>query len=173
MSIEDVRARIRDRQLKAGARGRDETIICLDVELVAELEDLQADLDLTESVDGDDTKLDQLRTKITEAEAKIKAASLRLVFRSVGSVQYQALLNKHPDANDGNEPLASFQDELVDACLIEIWSDDQEVHGLTWTELRPELTYGEWELIVTKVLALNRVKIDIPFSLRPSGKTRS
>lgn len=191
MGIESVRARLRDRQVKEGARGTDEITVCLDVELVAELERLNADLAMEDRVDvevgkrrlgsppaesEDSETATALKARIAEVEQEIRQSQLRLVFRSISSTDYQRILNGNPEANEQGEAQAAFFDALAAECLWQAWETDESGESLvdvTWAEIRPALSYGEWESATLKVIALNRRKVDIPFSLRSTGKTRS
>lgn len=187
MGLEDVRARLKDRQTKDGALGTDEVTVCLDLALIGELEQLQADLAdavaaapaatpgkarLAPASAEDSPEVAELRGQVEAKEQEVKAASLRLVFRSIGSSRYQEILNAHPD-NQTEEGYADFLDALTDACLHEVWDGDERVKGLEWDEIRPELNYGEWDVTTTKVLALNRRKVNLPFSLRSSRQNRT
>lgn len=192
MGLEDVRARLRDRQLKDGARGTDEVWICLDVELAAELETLQSELQLAQRQEqeqpvgkprlggrpaaadgsGPDPAITDLEQRIEAKEHEVRSASLRLVFRSISSTMYQQVLNAHPD-QDETEGQADFFNALCEECLREVWDVSGRVEGLGWSEIAAELSYGEWEQTALRVLALNRRKVDVPFSLRPSKQKPS
>lgn len=196
-SIDHVRALLRDRQVKAGARGTDEVVVCLDTELVTQHQDLLAQLAALEANEGEDEQdetrpqrrrlgdrspdpdtssedsgaVATLKAQIAEVEDSIRAACLRLVFVSLGSTGYQAVLNRHPSTDDGPEERAAWMNDLTSATLKEVWSGDERV-DVTWDEIRPALTYGEWDSTVLRAWTLNRQKVDAPFSLRSSGTTR-
>jgi hypothetical protein len=87
-------------------------------------------------------------------------------------VRYQEILNNHQDV-DGKDEAAfgEFANEVVEKCYHQCWSGDQKV-DLPWPELREAITYGEYTPIALQVLALNRRKVDVPFSLKPSRNGR-
>lgn len=187
-TIDEVRARLKDRQTKAGALGSAETTVCLDLELVAELEELQSELANTRSLEPEqgrprhsgptgkskpDPAVSELEQRLADKEQEVRDASLRLVFRSIGSSRYQELVNGHPDADESSESHADFLNALADECLAEVWAAKERVTGLDWDEIREGISFGEWDEATVKVLALNRRKVDVPFSLRSSSKTRS
>ncbi|GAA1436295.1 hypothetical protein GCM10009616_35730 [Microlunatus lacustris] len=182
MGLEDVRARLKDRQVKDGALGTTDTTVCLDLTLIEELEELQTQLAATRITvepagkarlggtaaakqEGDSTVAD-LEAKLAAKEQEVRDASLRLVFRSVGSSRYQELLNSTPDT-ESNEGRSDFFNELASACLAEVWQGKDRITGLEWDEIYPVLSFGEWDDTTAKVYALNRRKVDVPFSLRP------
>lgn len=190
MGLEDVRARLKDRQVKDGALGTTDTIVCLDLALIEELERLQQDLASAQSAPAEPSTgkvrlsgpapaeskpnpaVAELETKLAEKEQEVRDASLRLVFRSVSSSRYQELINANPDL-EGNEGRADFFNDLASACLMEAWQGKERITGLEWDEIRAELSFGEWDEATSKVYALNRRKVDVPFSLRPSRPTPS
>lgn len=185
--ITDIRARLKDRQVKEGALGKVEVYICLDLSLIDDLNQAKTALDDTAAetttpgrprLGGTETKVKpdpaivKAQAAVDQADAAVKSASLRLQFRALGSAQYQQVMNAHPDANDGGEAYADFLNDLCDRCLMTVTDGDgDEQKGLTWTEIAAECTYGEWESNTVQVLALNRRKVDVPFSSRPSKPT--
>ena len=207
-SIEHVRALLADRQNQSGSSGSDTITVCLDIRLVEQLEQLEADLIVLqaqdvpdepepeadpprprkrrlsdpapepepdpEPVDVDDSpQVVEQKSLIAAKEDEIRAASLSLLFRAAGSTGYQAVLNRHPKRDDDSAKNAAFFDDLAKVCLDEVSTLTGEVLDLGWREIRPALSYGEWEQATLRVLALNRVKVDVPFSLRSSAATAS
>lgn len=127
-----------------------------------------------EPVDVEDApEVVEQKTLIAAKQDEIRAVSLSLVFRAVGSTGYQAVLNRHPKRDDDSAKNAAFFDDLANICLDEVSTVAGEVLDLGWREIRPALSYGEWEQTTLRVLALNRVKVDVPFSLRSSVTTGS
>lgn len=186
MSLASVRARLKDRQVKAGALGTTESTICLDVELIEELERLEADLAMDSTVTekaekpraGTRSKPQsnaELQAKVEAKRQDVRESSLRLVFRSMSSTGYQGLVNAHPDAEATIEANADWQNALLSACLYQVWEQtaegEQQVEGLTWSEINEGCGPGDWRLASTKVLALNQRSVDLPFSLRSSRTT--
>lgn len=177
--LSDLRALLRDRQVKEGALGTYETSICLDSSLVEELAELESEREalagdvpagpapLAGRPPGPDTS--DVDARIETLKQQIRAASVRVVFKALSSVKYQEIINNHPDApNSGDEAaFGAFAGEVAERCYYQCWSEDQKV-DLPWSELREALTYGEYGPILLQVLALNRRKVDVPFSLRPS-----
>jgi len=189
MGLEDIRARLRGRQVKEGALGTVEVAVCLDVQLVHDLEDLETELILVQDQakpqqqgkarlgspgqTDDAPEVAEVKTAVEAKKAEIRAASIRVVFRSLSSTRYQDLLNAHPEANERGQDQADFFNAIAAAGLYQVWSGDERVEGLTWDEIREQLSYGEWESITFSVLGLNRGKVDVPFSLKPSSANRS
>jgi hypothetical protein len=184
-----LRARLKDRQVKEGALGTAETSICLDLELLNEFTELEAErVSIVNEVrftgdpgsmagavkkNPDTTDVD---AKIEAKKAEIEQSSLTLVFRAIASVRYQEILNSF---DDPDESRSDFMNALCDACLHEVWSDGEKVggegvtDGLGWADIHPEMSFGEWDTTTTIVFALNRRKIDAPFSLKPSKRMRN
>jgi hypothetical protein len=186
--ITALRARLKDRQVKDGALGTAETSVCLDLELLNEFTELEEERDrivASAAFSGDKDSLAGVRGKadttdidaqIEAKKAEIEQSSLTLVFRAVSSVRYQAILNTF---DDPDESRAEFMNALCEACLQDVWSDGDKVggegiaDGLTWGDIHPQLSFGEWDTATAVVFSLNRRKYDAPFSLKPSKKTRS
>lgn len=182
--LADLRSRLRDRQVKEGALGTAETLICLDLSLIADLEDLNKELAdapqpepegkprLGAATAGDSAATKKLKAAIEAKEDEIRAASVTVRFRALGSTQYQQVLAEHPNAND--DGFSDFLNDLCAKCLFEVVDSDGTKHtGITWEEIQEGASYGEWDEATTKVLALNRRRVDVPFSLKPSKKSRS
>lgn len=184
--LTELRALLHDRQVKEGALGSYEATICLDTDtvdlhkdLVAERDEMIKDHDALypkgdKRLSGpvelplDTSELDQ---RIEEALQRVKDTTVVCVFRALSSVRYQEILNDHPDAQE-NEGLESFLTDLCAACFREVRLIDGTKVDLSWDEIRENITYGELEPITIQVLAINRRRIDVPFSLKPSRKTR-
>lgn len=175
-----LRAKLKDRQVKDGALGTVDTSICLDLGLLSDLDELQTERDaMGAQLIGDrDSMIGQqkLEPDYTDIDARIEAkrqevreASILVRFRALSSVRYQAVVNSFEDPDDADK--SAFFERLVSECFHEVWSDDEKV-DLSWEEIRPETSFGEYDDICLKVFALNRRRQDIPFSLRSSGKTR-
>lgn len=175
-----LRARLKDRQVKDGALGTAEASICLDLALVDQLAELEAERDriIASYPRGDSASLagaaapepdtSEIDARIEAKKAEVRAVSLTLVFRAVSSVRYQEILNQF---DDPEEERVAFMDALAGACLHEVWSDGERVEGFTWDEFRESISFGEWDQIATLAYALNRRKVDAPFSSRPSRTT--
>ncbi len=206
-NIDHVRSLLRDRNVKAGARGTIEETVALDVALVEEYNALEAEVEAldqrlrTGRTDEQPTKpakkrlsdapptaadptgnpeLDDLRQQLTDKGAEVRASSLKLVFRSLGSTAYQRIVNRHPEADDNSEARAAFLNDVLRSSLHQVSTlDGDQLDGLGWDEVyQPDgedgdgpLSYGEWESLASRVAALNRRKVDLPFSLRSSGPT--
>lgn len=177
-----LRARLRDRQVKAGALGTTEVSICLDVELLSELaalEEQQAQwiVDHPSSSGGSGSlagpsvaKQDNPVDADVEAkQAEIRAASIIVVFRALSSQKYQEVVNHYDDPDDKDQ--VAWLDELMTACYTECWSEGEKV-DVPWQEIRESISFGELYEARTKVWDLNRRKQDIPFSLKPSKGPR-
>lgn len=191
--ITDLRAQLRDRQKKEQL-GRESYYICLDPDLVreqaeakAELDELQGAIDETKKqtrVDGrlgsgprDDRRpeLGEIQKRIDALDEQIRQATIRLEFRALTAIRYNALVSEHPDSNDSTnaDAVDAFCDALAEQCFKGCYrgdSDAKEDIGLS--EIREGLTFGEWEPVQYLVLGLNRRKVDVPFSRRRSAATR-
>jgi hypothetical protein len=173
-----LRAKLKDRQVKEGALGTVEVEICLDLELLADLASLESEREtMLDNRVGDphslagqaiptDTVLDE---KIEAKKQEIRDNSISVKFRSLASGKYEAIVNsfEDPDKEDQKE----FFDSLTSACFVDA-SCDGEATDLTWDEIQPNMSFGELDETRTKVFVLNRRRQDIPFSLKPSGRTR-
>lgn len=175
--LSDIRARLRDRQKKAGALGTTDTTLCLDLELIEQLEALKQERGDAVTPDGKprlgaaSAGTADLDGQIAAKEDEIRAASIRVVFRALSSSKYQELLNAHPEANDTSPAFADFLNAVAEVSLHEVWQGNEKVNDVTWDDLREGCSYGEWDIATTKVLALNRRAVDVPFSLKPSKAT--
>lgn len=187
--LSDLRALLRDRQVKEGALGTWETSLCLDSSLVEELAALESErealvgdaprpdptwMSLAGPTPGSEVDTSEIDTRIEAKRQQIRAASVRVVFKALSSVRYQEIINNHPDfgQNAGDETIfAAFAGEVAEKCYYQCWSEDEKV-DLPWAELREALTYGEYGPIMLQVLALNKRKVDVPFSLKPSRNGR-
>lgn len=177
-----LRARLRDRQVKAGALGTTEVSICLDVELIAELaalEEQQAQWVLDHPAPSGNSgslagsaapKQDNpVDAEIEAKQAEIRAASIVVVFRALSSQKYQEIVNGFEDPDDKDQ--VAWLDALMAACYTECWSEGEKV-DVPWEEIRDSISFGELYEARTKVWDLNRRKQDIPFSLKPSKGPR-
>ena len=182
--IERLRGLLRDRQVKEGARGTAFSEVHLDTTLIDDLIALkverQAIIDATPKGDGrlsaapepDTADVDE---RIAAKEDEIRATTVRLDFTSISSVQYQEIVNQYPDVDEKEAERAKFLDALVDACLTKITigtSDPIADPKTVIAELREQLTFGEWSPIREVVYSLNRRKLSVPFSSKPSSKTQ-
>jgi hypothetical protein len=182
--LNDLRALLHDRQVKEGALGSTEYTICLDPQAVEDYNALEAELTEANAVAAPDkatlrlagplpegeADTTSLQAQVEEAKQRVKDTTLVLVFRALSSVQYQAVLANHPDAND--DELNPFLVELCSLCFREVRTFDGEKLDIPWEEIQGNITYGEWEPLGLQVLAINRRRVDVPFSLKPSRKTR-
>jgi hypothetical protein len=174
--LADLRARLKDRLQKEGALGTTERSICLDQTLLDDLTQLQAeragiitakgDLRMGGTSSADTADVDR---RIAAKEAEIRAESITAVFQAVSSMRYQEVVNSFEDPDRAD--MDKFAEALVAACYKHCWLDGEKV-DLTWEEIRPQLSFGEWDDTLTKVWALNRRSADVPFSSKPSPKTR-
>lgn len=175
-----LRAQLRDRQVKAGALGTTEMSICLDMGLISELEQLQEDQAQWSKDHVNDAPPESLAGKAAKAsnpfdaevaakQEEVRAASIIVVFRALSSDRYEALANRFEDV-DGDDRLR-WLDALVEACYFECWSEGEKV-DLPWSEIKPEMSFGEVDDARSRVFTLNRRKQDIPFSSQPSKKRR-
>lgn len=183
--LTDLRALLRDRQLKDGALGTCESTLCLDAETVDELNALEEERGEMikahqQLYPKDDKRMAgpvELPLDTTEMDARVEAAKQRvrettvvITFQALSSMRYQEILAEHPDANSGD--LDAFLVDLAAACFRDCKMLDGTKMDIPWAELRDAITYGEWEPISIQVLGINRRKVDVPFSLKPSKKTR-
>jgi hypothetical protein len=176
-----LRARLRDRQVKSGALGTTEMSVCLDMSLISELEQLQEEqAQWSQDHTGPASDVGVLAGPFAKAtnplgeqveakQAEISAASIIVVFRALSSDKYERIANQFEDV-DGEDRLR-WLDALVEACFAECWSEGEKV-DLPWSEIKPEMSFGEIDDARSRVFTLNRRKQDIPFSSKPSKKPR-
>ena len=196
---QDLRALLRDRRAKA-TRQNVTHDYCLNPELLDELEALQAARDeqahpfaakiaaVREQGKGmmagpdptiveaeRDNALREIDQQIAEKEDEIRAASVVLHFRAVKPQQYLDLVNEHdPDGEGPGQEArrANWMDALIAASWVKATTATGEPTDLTWGEIADSVaSWGELDLIRSKVFAASKLGVDIPFSLRPSGKT--
>jgi hypothetical protein len=178
-----LRARLRDRQVKSGALGTTEMSVCLDMSLISELEQLQeeqAQWSVDHKIEADDRSLasrsvapeNPLDEQVEAKQAEIAAASIIVVFRALSSDRYERIANQFEDV-DGEDRLR-WLDALVEACYAECWSEGvkYDKDDMPWSEIKPEMSFGEIDDARSRVFTLNRRKQDIPFSSQPSKKPR-
>lgn len=183
-----LRARLKDRQVKEGALGTVELAVCLDQSAVLALHEAEGDLrrasaesaligDPNSLAGATSTEVDtsEQQAKVDAAHAAVEESTIWLKFRGISSVRYQELVNQYEDPEAAR---AEFMNDLCEACLVEAWNGDDQVagpgvvNGITWSEVHPELLFGEWDGITTQVFALNKRVLDAPFSRRPSKATK-
>ena len=192
--ITDLRAQLRDRQQK-DQLGRESYYICLDPDLVrdraevkADLDDMQEEIDEAKKqkrVDGRlgtpaprkdrQAEATALQKRLDELEQQIKQATIRLEFRALTAIRYNALVSEHPDADDSTnrEAVDAFCDALAGQCFKGCYRGDTDAkEEISLSEIREGLTFGEWEPVQYLVLGLNKRKVDVPFSRRRSAATR-
>lgn len=178
-----LRARLRDRQVKAGALGTTEMSICLDMALISELEQLeeeQAEWAAGHRVSDHDHSLagkggaptNPLDAQVEAKQEEVRAASIIVVFRALSSTDYERLVNQFEDVDDADR--VRWLDALVEACYVECWSEGVKYDrtDMPWSEIQPQMSFGETDEARTRVFTLNRRKQDIPFSSQPSKKPR-
>lgn len=195
----DYRALLRDRRAKA-TRQQVTHDFCLDPELLGELEDLQAARDeaarpfaarIAEArqrgrdmmagppvapIEAErDEAVAELDAQIDAKQAEVREASLILHFQAPKPSVFAALVAEHdPDADGapGRANRARFMDGLLEAAWVKATAADGSPTDLAFGEVMEAMaSYGEVDLLRSKVFAASKVGVDIPFSLRPSGKT--
>ena len=197
----DFRGMLRDRRAKA-TRQNVTHEFCLAPDLIGELEELKAARDEqahpyatkiaelkqqgkgmmagpdTTIVEAErDNALRDLDAQIEAKETEIRDASLVLHFRAVKPETYLALVNEHDPDGEGpgkESRLATFMDALIAASWTKATDADGNPTDLAWTEISDSVaSWGELDAIRSKVFAANKMGVDLPFSLRNSGKTRT
>ncbi|MGD7790110.1 hypothetical protein ACQCX2_17510 [Propionibacteriaceae bacterium Y1700] len=121
-------------------------------------------------------KLEAAATKDVDARIaavrdRVKAATIRLVFKSVSPTKYQQILNDLPEGLTDEQRTTTFHDRLTTACFRHALHDG-EVTDLTWAEVQDQLNFGEADAIHALVFSANRRTVDIPFLSAPSGRIR-
>jgi hypothetical protein len=185
--FDHLRKLLRDRQKKAGALGTFTARVCIDTELIADLRALESErrtlLDVAAALKprasgaAPTPDTSEIDARIDEKNEEIAAQTLEMVFRSLSSVNYQRIVNAHPDTQRDNgdidnERWALFANELAGECLFEVRLGGELVSDPVWSDIADMITFGEWEPITMAVLALNRRRVDVPLSSRPSTKTQ-
>lgn len=175
--FEAFRSKLRDRQKKAGA-GRVTARFHLDTDLIeqlAELEKQKQDLEGSAASPDDKRmakppKIDttQIDAKIDAKRAEIKASTVKMIFASLSSVEYEELRNSFID-DDGMISTRAFLMALAERCLFEVYEGDEKIEFAkdqsadVISEIRKSITVGEWEPTVVKVRELNERQISLPF----------
>ena len=184
-SLERIRGLLRDRQVKPGALGTTKMSVCLDVSLVDELREVESQLESAESArtvaqasapandlrGGQttptvptpelDAEIEQHKASIDAKKAEIRAASITVRFRSLGSDRYHQVVSSYDDPDDGDRQ--ALLDALCSECLYEVTCDGERL-DLSWEEIRPNLSPGEREESNSKIIILNRRRVDVPLS---------
>ena len=197
----DWRGMLRDRRTKATRQNITHDFL-LAPDLIGELEELQAARDEvtrphatkiaelkqqgkgmmagpdTTIVEAErDNALRDLAAQIETKEAEIRDASLMLHFRAIKPDAYLALVNEHDPDGEGpghENRRMQFMDALVAESWVKATDADGNLTDLTWPEISDAVaSYGELDVIRSKVFVANKMGVDIPFSLRNSGKTRT
>lgn len=193
----DYRALLQDRRKKA-VKQKVEHDFCLSPDLLGDLEDLQAAraeaewpfsqrialirAESAERMTGPadtsameaerDAALAELDQQIEAKREEIRDASLILHFQAISSTEYGDLVNKF-DPNKDDASFRRFTDALIPACWVKATTASGAPTDLTWADiLASGPNSGEVDAISTRVLAANRIGVDIPFSLSPSARTR-
>lgn len=191
----DLRALLRDRKTK-GRKLNAAHDYCLDPALLDDLEDLQAARAEVErpflnemadmrraredSLAGVDTSgieaemaaaTAEIDRQIAAKKDEIRDASIVLHFRALPGDRYEALSSEYrmgkPDSDDGGFFAAMLAQSFDRATL-----HGGEKTDLTWADItESEPNNGELSSITMKLVRINQVAVDIPFSLRRSGKT--
>lgn len=196
----DYRALLRDRRSKA-VRQKTTHDFCLNPELLGELESLQsaresAAYPFTKKINDaryqSQGRLSAVDTTAIEAErdqalapidgqieakkAEIRESSIILHFRAVPPDTYLDLINEYDPDGEGAGQAARrtrWTDALVAASFVQATGADGEPTDLTWKEIDAQITsFGEKDVLRSKVFAANKMGVDVPFSLSNSGKTR-
>lgn len=184
-SLDRIRGLLKDRQVKPGALGTTKLSVCLDVSLVDDLRELESDLEAAEAARNIaaaaapkndlrggqtapttltpelDAEIAQHQAAVEAKKSEIRAASITVKFRSLGSDRYHQVVSSYdePDGTDRQELL----DALCSECLYEVTSDGEKI-DLSWEEIRPNLSPGERQDANDKILILNKRRVDVPFS---------
>lgn len=191
----DYRALLRDRK-KKGRKLNATHDFCLDPELLDDLEDLQEAREETErpfhhriaqtrkdredSLSGVDTSgiesemaeaTAELDRQIAAKKAEIRESSVVLHFRALPGDQYEALSTEYgmgkPDSDDGG-----FFGALLAKSFVKATLNGGEPTDLTWADIADSgPNNGELSKMTMKLVRINQVAVEIPFSLMRSGKT--
>lgn len=188
--IASLRKQLQARQTTAGALGTDDFEFCLDVAALKELQELgdepqdqpepseaagKARLGRGKAAAGEDDVHNPEQDRIAELEERVKAATVRVVFRALPAPQYQAIVNQFPTAEQEPAQMDAFLDAVASDSLHQVWQAGEQLPGLLeWSELKAAMGYGEWDMATTKAFSLNRraLDVDTPFSRQRSGRTR-
>lgn len=191
---QDLRALLRDRKTK-GRKLNATHDFCLSPDLLDDLEDLQSAREAiiapftkrmselraerADSLAGADTSpieaeqaeaTRDIDAQIAAKKAEIRATSVVLHFRALPGQRYEALSAQYnmgtPESDQGG-----FFAELLEQCFVKATLEG-EATDLTWAEIvESGPNNGEFGRICARLVATNQVAVDIPFSLRRSGKT--
>lgn len=142
--------------------------VCLRGDLVAQIEDLDAQLvekrKLGQTLaDAGDARL--LAEQIEQLRAEMQRHSVQFHLRGLTRPEKQALEAKHPprDGND-NDKAMGFNEEtfyvpLIRACLVE-----PEISDAQWAKLEPRLSDGQIEELARAAWHVTTGAVRVPFS---------
>jgi hypothetical protein len=173
-----LRAKAKDRQMKDGALGTAEVDICLDLSLLEELSALEDERDEMRGTVGDPDSLvgarpvdtSEFDERIEAKKAEVRANSITVRFRALLSDRYQMIANGFDDIDGADQ--GAFFNELCAQSFVDARDGDGQPTDFTWDEVKSFSMFGEADEMYAKVFLLNRRRLNIPFSLNPSRKTR-
>ena len=158
--------------------------VCLDGEKMGALQDAldaleshqpepgPSDTRLAGSGSSDATKA-ELQRAVKEAQDAVQAASLPFKVRGLTRTAYTTLLAAHPPRDD--DPVdrrigyndETFSPALLRACLIDPSPTEEQ-----WPRLEALLVFGQHDALVAAAVDASRRRVDVPFSLAASVKSR-
>lgn len=110
--------------------------------------------------------------RIDAKQREIRANSVVLHFQSIGS-RYSELSAAHKMGRQDAET-TRFTMALLDASFVKVTDLDGVTVDASWEDvLAGDPNDGEIGRMASKVINANLVPVDLPFSLRPSGKTQA
>ncbi|HEX6873684.1 MAG TPA: hypothetical protein VF163_21505 [Micromonosporaceae bacterium] len=148
--------------------------LCLQPDLVAELQRLERDLADAERVEkasgslgGGETHV--LAERIQALREQMAEHTVELVVRALPRLQWRDLLAAHPprEGNDADKALGVNEDTFFDA-LVRLCTVSPQLDGDDWGRLEQVLSDGQWSALTNAAWAVNARDVDVPFSPRAS-----
>ena len=153
-----------------------EATICLDGELVLERDRLQAEINRhagweSSSLSDTDPRTPLLE-QLADVEARMREASQRFVFRSIGGVASSDLLAAHPSPKgDDGEDLYAFDPKTYPAALVAAASVDPVISVEEAEQLFDLLNLDQRNKLFNAAYTANNRSVDVPISLPASEPT--
>lgn len=111
---------------------------------------------------------------LAAAEDATEDATLVLVFRRLNTDEYNALLDKATDKEEGGLNVGVWIPSLIGTSFVGAEDIDAEPIDIDWDTLASAtLSHGDMDTIGSAVVAYNRTTVATPFDRRNSVKTKS
>lgn len=168
--------------MRAAAKLPERTVhVCFRGDLIAELEDIDAELErLGEKTDSLDTGAGDLLERMEALKAEMRENTYPVRLRGMTHPKYNALIARHPARRDDEGKILeedrglgvnveTFWPALIRASII----DPPLPTDADWDEFDDGLTDFQYSELGNAAFALNRSRVDIPFSPAASRMSRN